>query len=298
MFSLSTQFFSDYNLAGLNIESFSSFYVQAENFINNNWKSLLVLFDFVTFSTALLVISMRSPISAVMWLIILFLLIAGFLLTIGYIFLGLSYILVYISAVSILFLFTLMLLNIRISELYTDNNNSLILGLIVTTIFVSSIYFSLNNLTIINFFKNIFNVGFISWDGFLLAFTDIQVIGTKWFRESLQCLLLLNYGNFLKLLMPICVWKITSDCYNITGKAINQKIVETKMKNHVSKTTNLVTYVKNNIIVKDQRINSNSRNSILLRLKYILMVYKSKYQLKLLPNNFNSQKRFFKLLFH
>ncbi len=39
------------------------------------------------------------------------------------VFIGLSYLLVYVGAVSILFLFILMLINIRVSELMETNNN-------------------------------------------------------------------------------------------------------------------------------------------------------------------------------
>jgi NADH-ubiquinone oxidoreductase chain 6 len=49
----------------------------------------------------------------------------------GMTFVGIAYLVVYIGAVSILFLFILMLINIRISELQSDTNNSLPLALII-----------------------------------------------------------------------------------------------------------------------------------------------------------------------
>jgi NADH-ubiquinone oxidoreductase chain 6 len=51
-------------------------------------------------------------------------------------FIGLSYLLVYVGAVSILFLFILMLINVRISELVTNNSNSIPLAILIT-IFVN-----------------------------------------------------------------------------------------------------------------------------------------------------------------
>ena len=50
---------------------------------------------------------------------------------IGLSFLGLSYLIVYIGAVSILFLFILMLINIRISELQSNTNNSIPLAIAI-----------------------------------------------------------------------------------------------------------------------------------------------------------------------
>jgi NADH-ubiquinone oxidoreductase chain 6 len=57
--------------------------------------------------------------------------IAGYLMMLGINFIGLSYLLVYVGAVSILFLFILMLINVRISELVTDNSNSIPLAIMI-----------------------------------------------------------------------------------------------------------------------------------------------------------------------
>jgi hypothetical protein len=50
-------------------------------------------------------------------------------------FIGLSYLLVYVGAVSILFLFILMLINVRVSELVTDNSNSIPLAIMTGVLF-------------------------------------------------------------------------------------------------------------------------------------------------------------------
>ena len=65
--------------------------------------------------------------------------ISGYLLLIGMSFIGLSYLLVYIGAVSILFLFILMLINVRVSELHSDSSNSLFLAFLGGIAFYSSI---------------------------------------------------------------------------------------------------------------------------------------------------------------
>jgi NADH-ubiquinone oxidoreductase chain 6 len=53
----------------------------------------------------------------------------------GLYFIGLSYLLVYVGAVSILFLFILMLINVRISELLTEGKNSIPLAIIAVLSF-------------------------------------------------------------------------------------------------------------------------------------------------------------------
>jgi NADH-ubiquinone oxidoreductase chain 6 len=73
-------------------------------------------------------------------LILLFSSISCYLIFIGIKFIGISYLLVYVGAVSILFIFILMLINIRISELTVDTNNNIALAII--TIFAFFIPFS------------------------------------------------------------------------------------------------------------------------------------------------------------
>lgn len=77
----------------------------------------------------------RNPVISVLFLIGLFVNIAGILILAGINYLGLSYILVYVGAVSILFLFILMLINIRISELLSETNNDIPLAVLTVLIF-------------------------------------------------------------------------------------------------------------------------------------------------------------------
>ena len=64
-----------------------------------------------------------------------FLSISCYLIVLGLNFIGLSYLLVYVGAVSILFLFILMLINVRISELLYDTGNSIPLVLLIILAF-------------------------------------------------------------------------------------------------------------------------------------------------------------------
>jgi NADH-ubiquinone oxidoreductase chain 6 len=98
---------------------------------NNLNEGLILTITFLEFTFILfgiLVILSKNPILSIIYLIGLFLLVSLYLLLLGISFIGISYLLVYIGAVSILFLFILMLIDIRISELHTETMNNLILG--------------------------------------------------------------------------------------------------------------------------------------------------------------------------
>jgi NADH-ubiquinone oxidoreductase chain 6 len=84
---------------------------------------------------SLLVIISKNPILSVLFLIGLFLCISVYLIFTGFNFIGISYLLVYIGAVSILFLFIVMLINIKISDLLIDSINSIPLAILIFSFF-------------------------------------------------------------------------------------------------------------------------------------------------------------------
>nr|ATE47039.1 NADH dehydrogenase subunit 6 [Usnea pennsylvanica] len=106
-----------------------------ETFTNGYRAGALDLLTLASILSGIFVIVSKNPIVSVLFLIGLFLSIACYLLVLGINFLGLSYLLVYVGAVSILFLFILMLINVRISELLSQTSNSFPLGLLVTVSF-------------------------------------------------------------------------------------------------------------------------------------------------------------------
>jgi NADH-ubiquinone oxidoreductase chain 6 len=90
----------------------------------------LDIFYFICILFGVYIIISKNPIVSVLFLIGLFTTISGYLILVGVNFIGISYILVYVGAVSILFVFILMLINIRISELLNETNNTLPLGIV------------------------------------------------------------------------------------------------------------------------------------------------------------------------
>lgn len=101
------------------------------------------------------VIVNKNPIASLLSLIGLFVSISVYLILSGLTFIGFSYLIVYIGAVSILFLFILMLINIRTSELQSNNRNSIPLALFIT-IFLNYALFQLlpYSIAIINSYNN------------------------------------------------------------------------------------------------------------------------------------------------
>ena len=184
----------------------NTLYVVYETFTNGYRGEFLNFISILSIISGISVIISKNPIVSVLFLIGLFLSIAGYLLTLGISFIGLSYLLVYVGAVSILFLFILMLINVRISELSSDTSNSIVLAIIISISFYYLVYpilpygsTTLNSYNInlnipsllynINLFKSFINthkdsvndeISFVTgnvWDGSLAETTHITSIG-------------------------------------------------------------------------------------------------------------------------
>lgn len=154
--------------------------------------SFLDVFAMLSILLGIFIIITKNPIISVLYLILLFSSVSCYLIFIGIKFIGISYLLVYVGAVSILFLFILMLINIRVSELISDTNNNLPLALITIIAFfipftnllpdakskLNIIGFELNK--ILQDITNTKQVSYVTsknWDGNILDSTDIMSIG-------------------------------------------------------------------------------------------------------------------------
>lgn len=107
----------------------------------------LDILSFGAILSGILVITARNPVISVLFLIALFVNIAGYLILLGISFIGLAYITVYVGAIAILFLFVIFLLDIKLAELHQDNSgagisskNSLPLGAIIGVAFLYPLY--------------------------------------------------------------------------------------------------------------------------------------------------------------
>ena len=146
----------------------------------------------ISFIAGIFIIVTKNPIVSVLFLILLFSGISCYLIFTGIKFIGISYLLVYVGAVSILFLFILMLINIRVSELISDTNNNIPLAILTILIFfipysglipdakinANDTTFQLNEI-----FKSVSGNNYVSyvsshnWDNNIVDITDIISVG-------------------------------------------------------------------------------------------------------------------------
>ena len=156
----------------------------------------------------------------------------------GITFVGISYIIVYVGAITVLFLFVIMMINIRlldILEIGSDYTKNLPLAFLVGTLFVYEIFsvipFSLNNIAVLNlpldtiFLANDFfvflpqgvasNFYYLGWelpsisislespDFFISGFTQISVLGQGLYTYGAMWLLLSSIILLLSMISAI-----------------------------------------------------------------------------------------------
>jgi len=117
-------------------------YLLNEIYTNGYAAYTLNILSALAIISGICIIINKNPIISVLHLIGLFGYVSLYLIVIGLHFIALSYLIVYIGAVSILFLFILMLINIRTSELKSNTSNSAPLT-IITGIILSYFLFKI-----------------------------------------------------------------------------------------------------------------------------------------------------------
>lgn len=185
-----------------------------DDLFNGFWLGFLDLLALVSVILGIFIIATKNPVISVLFLILLFSSIAGYLILLGVKFIGISYLLVYVGAVSILFLFILMLINIRVSELVSDTNNNIPLALVTILTFVvlfTTVIPEVSDIsgmmgkqvyTILQDIVNTDNLEYVTsknWDGNLVDNTDIISIGNIMYTS--YCIWLLITSIILLLAM-------------------------------------------------------------------------------------------------
>jgi len=85
---------------------------------------LLELLPFMAVLSAIFVITAVNPILAVLFLIAVFITVSAYLALLGLTFLALSYLIIYVGAIAILFLFVIMMLDIKLAELSSSGEEA------------------------------------------------------------------------------------------------------------------------------------------------------------------------------
>ena len=134
------------------------------------------LFGFGILFTSFSVICLGdSPVLAVVFLIATFVLAAIYLILLGISFIGITYIILYVGAIAVLFLFVIMMLNLKDRDLIEPSSVSLNNGIysFITVIFFAYLINSLTSFSLN--FKNLIALEYLG----LKDWTDLKITATE-----------------------------------------------------------------------------------------------------------------------
>jgi NADH-ubiquinone oxidoreductase chain 6 len=183
-----------------------------------------ILLDLLAFGAVLsgiLVITSRNPVISVLFLISTFVNVACYLILLGINFIGLTYLIVYVGAIAILFLFVIMMLNIKLVELQDsseDYSNPYPLAFVLGTLFVSglsltnssiskfdlpSIFDSINLLSFKSDVLETLTVSHSNWDSVFVSMDQINSIGQVLYTSHALFLIIASMVLLLAMVGPI-----------------------------------------------------------------------------------------------
>jgi NADH-ubiquinone oxidoreductase chain 6 len=191
-----------------------------------------ILLDILAFGALLssvLVITSKNPVISVIFLISVFVNAAGYLILLGIGFIGISYIIVYIGAVIVLFLFVIMMINIKLTDIIevgTEYTKTIPLAIMIGILFIYELYsilpFTFNDVSsislILNFITNL-NILFsldsssiidvfttknlVEADTIFTDFLQIQSLGQSLYTYSAILLIITSIILLLSMTSPI-----------------------------------------------------------------------------------------------
>lgn len=176
--------------------------------------TLHFLLNFATVISVILLYTTTHPIYSVLLLVLLFCEAAATLFIFNIEFLSLTFIVVYVGAIAVLFLFVVMMLNIKVIQHSILKNIAFFGG--VSVFFLSILYSIFNNMIInFDFFKmNDYTEFQINWFDPL---NNLEVIGQLIFNEYSLCLIIVGLLLLVPLLGSIV---LTLDCNALTSSTL------------------------------------------------------------------------------
>jgi NADH-ubiquinone oxidoreductase chain 6 len=145
---------------------------------------LFYLFSSLALISGIMVIQARNPVHSVLFLILVFFNAAGLLVLLGLDFFAMIFLVVYVGAIAVLFLFVVMMLNIKVAEINEKKLRYLPMGGVLGILFLLEVLLIVDNdLIPLLFYNNIQalsefrNLQFIDWSTSIQTSTNIQAVG-------------------------------------------------------------------------------------------------------------------------
>jgi len=148
---------------------------------------LFYLFSSLALLSGIMVIQARNPVHSVLFLILVFFNAAGLLVLLGLDFFAMIFLVVYVGAIAVLFLFVVMMLNIKLAEINEKKLRYLPIGGLLGILFLCEMFLIVDN-DLIPLLSNsqaanahsitqMYTLDFTDWSAILETVTNINAVG-------------------------------------------------------------------------------------------------------------------------
>lgn len=187
---------------------------------------IYLIFNVLGVISALATISVQNPVHSIFCLILVFINISGLLFILQADFLALLFLLVYIGAIAVLFLFIIMMLNIKTNS-RTDTIRYIPLGIFFAFLIIIQIYFIFNSFTTqehTNTLNEIKNT--------IISGSNVEIIGSVLYTHHVYHFIL---AGLILLLAMIGAIVLTLQTSNVKRQQITEQVTRSA-KNAIFKT--------------------------------------------------------------
>ena len=168
---------------------------------------LCYLFSFILLLSSMMVIIVQNSVYSVLFLVLSFVSAASFLILFECEFIALMFIIVYVGAIAVLFLFVVMMLDVKIAFSNKDTFKYFPVVVIIGGVFLLELFLIISESFMVNVYssENFYNF-YINWFDKTDSFTEIESIGQVMYNQYVFQFLIA--GNIL-LLAAISVVVLT-----------------------------------------------------------------------------------------
>ncbi len=155
---------------------------------------LLIIFCLLALFCSFMVIASKNPIHSILYLILVFCNVTFVLILLGVEFIAITFLIVYVGAIAVLFLFVVMMLNIKIIELDEVFWRYIPAGLLISSCFLFQLFAFVFNFNIIEVFSLFFYNGFYSINKLIFSFSELRPLPSALLVNGIYITpVLLNY---------------------------------------------------------------------------------------------------------
>ena len=162
---------------------------------------LFYIFSSIAVVSGIMVISSRNPVHSVLFLVLVFCNAAGLLLLLETEFLAMLFLVVYVGAIAVLFLFVVMMLNVRVTELNESVLRYLPIGGLILLIFLFEVLSVINGDLVPFFSSNLFvfendnfilneSLNTVFWTNQINPTTNIEALGEVLYTYYVYCFII------------------------------------------------------------------------------------------------------------